>query len=161
MSQLKFDKHGNLQPYEISLITKEEFKYIFVRCFDDISTTRSELYALYEQFSNDFSTLFTDEFVHWINGSFSSNKDNPNDIDVVTLFEFTAELDRKADVLKQFTSKGYSKQSYSVDSYIVPVYDIRDPRYAITQELVQYWKDWFSYDRQRRKKGFIQINYPL
>ena len=77
------------------------------------------------------------------------------------MVEFTIELDKKSAILKRFTSKWYSKQNYNVDSYIIPVYDIRDPRYVITQEAVQYWKDWFLHDRLQRKKGFIQINYPL
>ncbi|MEY4904577.1 MAG: hypothetical protein RLZZ292_2392, partial [Bacteroidota bacterium] len=69
------------------------------------------------------------------------------------------ELEEKSAILQKFTSKGYSKQNYNIDSYLIPVYDIRDARYIYTQNSVQYWKEWFSHDRDQRKKGLIQLNY--
>jgi hypothetical protein len=89
-----------------------------------------------------------------------TNTLSPNDIDVATLVELTEQLELRSDILQKFTSKGYSKQNYNIDSYLIPVYDIRDSRYRFTQNSVQYWKDWFSHDRGRRKKGLIQLNYP-
>jgi hypothetical protein len=160
MPALKFDKYGNLEPYEISIISLKEFHDFFVLVYNESSNCHL-LFGLYTDFCLDFSSEFTTEFVHWIDGSFTTKKENPNDIDVAILVEYSDELNEKADILMKFTSKGYAKQNYSIDSYIIPVYDIRDSRYIYTQEAVQYWKNWFSFDRNQRKKGFIQINYPI
>ncbi len=158
MSSLSFDKHGNLVPYEISIISFEDFRQFFVMQFE-YSIARGILYELYVDFVKDFSSEFTPEFVHWIGGSFVTNKISPNDIDVVTLVEITEQLNLRIDILQKFTTKGYSKQNYNIDSYLIPVYDVRDSRYAYTRDSVQYWKDWFSHDRNKEEKGLIQLNY--
>jgi hypothetical protein len=152
MPALSFDKHGNLVPYEISIINFETFQQFFVAQFED-SIARGILCELYVDFVKDFSAEFTPEFVHWIGGSFVTNKLSPNDIDVITLAEVAGTFDPNDPVLKRFTTKGYSKQNYAVDSYIVPVYDTNDLKYFITKQAVIYWKNWLSHDRANRKKG--------
>ncbi|MEY4903428.1 MAG: hypothetical protein RLZZ292_1243, partial [Bacteroidota bacterium] len=64
----------------------KSFGVFFVEQFEN-SIARSILYELYLDFVKDFSAKFTPEFVHWIGGSFVTNKLNPNDIDVATLVE--------------------------------------------------------------------------
>jgi hypothetical protein len=158
MSSLSFDRYGNLVPYEISIIRFETFRQFFVKQFEH-SIARGVLYELYLEFVKDFGAEFTPEFVHWIGGSFVTQKLNPNDIDVVTLVEVSETFDINAPNVKKFTTKGYSKENYAVDSYMIPVYDTQDIKYFITQEAVIYWKNWLSHDREYRKKGFIQLNY--
>ncbi len=158
MSSLSFDKHGNLVPYEISIISFEDFRQFFVMQFE-YSIARGILYELYVDFVKDFSNEFTPEFVHWIGGSFVTNKISPNDIDVVTLAEVSRDFDINDPSLNKFTTKGYSKQNYAIDSYIVPVYDAKDLKYFITKQAAIYWKDWLSHDRANREKGLIQLNY--
>ena len=82
--ELTFDIRGNLMPYEKVRLTLSEFEELFVHSFDKQST-RYEIFENYSKFISDFKKEITPHFIQWVNGSFVSNKKNPNDIDFVTL----------------------------------------------------------------------------
>jgi len=75
-----FDIRGNLLPTQRVHLSFETFKATFVDSFE-LESTRHQIFENYCRFLDDFSTSITPKFTHWINGSFVSNRVNPNDID--------------------------------------------------------------------------------
>ncbi|MEM9885667.1 MAG: hypothetical protein AAF849_07235 [Bacteroidota bacterium] len=84
---LSFDIHGHLRPYKRIKVSSKEFKTQFVDPFNK-SSNRHELFQQYEHYTLDFQEQITNEFVHYINGSFVTKKYNPKDIDFVNLLDF-------------------------------------------------------------------------
>lgn len=155
---IKFDKHGNPTPPGIIDITIEEFESEFVVKFTN-SKTRKEIFEKYNSYISDFRKEICTNYNHWINGSYTTKKENPNDIDLAFFFEWTDEMNAKAEAIKPFCFEGGSKKKYLVDGYFVPVYPRDDPRYTVTEEWMKYWKNQFGYDRTHRPKAIFNINF--
>ena len=155
---VNFDKFGNPQPPGIKEIPLDEFKTVFVNGFPN-SKTRSPIFAGFERYNQDFKNQIYDKFVQWLNGSFTTSKENPNDIDLVNLVKVSDELIAKQGLLKLFLTTGGSKEKYLVDGYFVPIYDKDDPRYTVTEQQLAYWSDWFGHDREKRPKTLFEVNH--
>lgn len=155
---IEFDKNGNIQPSEIIPINEQEFKEIFVDNFSE-SETRTKIFNGFQRYLSDFKVQITPSFKNWCNGSFTTTKLNPNDIDLVNLVIFNEEINKKQKEIFKFLTQGGSKESYSVDGYFVPIYEESDPRYELTKNYVSYWRDWFGKDRLSRKKGIIELSF--
>lgn len=82
--KLKFDDWGNLLPYDILGISLHDFEENFV-----FNEHRKQLFEVYLQIIIDLKSIGIEHFTHWINGSFTTLKAFPNDIDVVTIVDFT------------------------------------------------------------------------
>jgi hypothetical protein len=154
---IEFDKYGNPMPPELIDMTIEEFKTIFVDKFKN-SQSRKKIFDKYNKYTLDFQTEIVQEFINWINGSYTTTKENPNDIDIVSLVVYSDELNLKMHLLKKFLTVGGSKIKYLVDGYFIPIYPENDPRYTITQNWINYWTNWFGKDRQGRPKGIIKLS---
>lgn len=63
-----------------------ELKEVFVNSFPN-SETQHTIFASYCQFVEDFTREICPVFTHWIDGSFITNKLNPNDMDFVVHVE--------------------------------------------------------------------------
>jgi hypothetical protein len=155
---INFDKYGNPQPSGIRKIPMEEFKTVFVKGFPN-SESRIPIFKDFENYNRDFKNQIYDKFVQWLNGSFTTSKENPNDIDLVNLVEYSDELNKKYSLLKDFLTVGGSKDKYLVDGYFVPIYKKDDPRYKATEEQLSYWADWFGHDREKRPKTLFEVNH--
>ena len=83
---LQFDKNGYIVPYETHQTTLDEFQQVFVDAFPE-SETRQRLFDNYLGWIFDFQRDIFPYFTQWINGSFVTQKLNPNDIDFVTFLE--------------------------------------------------------------------------
>ena len=81
-----FNYLGLLQPPEKMVMTLEEFEQVFVHSFPN-SQTREVIFENYRKFIDDFSELVSPQFIHWINGSFVTQKINPRDIDFVMIIK--------------------------------------------------------------------------
>lgn len=152
-----FDKFGNPQPGELINFPYTDFKVTFVDNFAS-STTRQLIIEGYERFLADFKSEIISKFNNWVNGSFTTTKVDPNDIDLVNLVNHTEELNAKSHLLLKFLTQGGSKEAYMVDSYFVPVYPASDPRYVITEQWINYWLEWFGHDREKRKKAIVVLS---
>lgn len=93
----------------------------------------------------------------WIDGSFVTNKMNPNDIDLVNILEFSGVLGKNNEKIKQFFAD-VAKTKYDVDAYLVFVYEENDNRFEDTFDSLLYWKDFFGSDKNNLPKGLIEIN---
>lgn len=155
---ITFDKNGNPQPEGIQEFQFSEFKTIFVENFNN-SISRKLIFEKYEEYISDFKNQIGNEFKNWVNGSYTTTKIEPNDIDIVNIVEHTEELNNKFDELQEFLTVGGSKEKYKVDGYFVPIYPIDDPRFAFTEQNLKYWANWFGHDRQNRPKALIELSF--
>lgn len=155
---ITFDIYGNAQPNGVLKLSYNNFKDIFVLDFDD-SKTRLTISKNYEKYLADFKKEINIAFKNWIGGSFISTKMNPNDIDVVNIFQYTDEINKNVQALIKFLNYGNSLESYMVDGYFVPIYPINDPRYALTEDALNYWSEWFGHDKENRPKTVIEISF--
>lgn len=150
---ISFDSNGNPQPTGINPISVHEFNTIFV-----FNVNRTMIYIQYQRYVSDFQNSIAKEFKHWIGGSFTTRKENPSDIDLVNLVNYSNELVTKHLTLLRFLTVGGSKVNYMVDGYFVPIYPKEDPRYIITEGWLKYWYSLFSHDKLNNSKGIIEIS---
>ena len=155
---ITFDIYGNPQPQGVANLSYNEFKDIFVIDFDK-SQTRLTISKKYEKYLIDFKSEITNNFKHWIGGSFITTKMNPNDIDIVSIFQYTDEINQKTQALLKFLNYGNSLENYMVDGYFVPIYPTNDPRYSLTIDALAYWSEWLGHDKENRPKTIIEISF--
>jgi hypothetical protein len=149
---LNFDSNGNIKPYEIIDIKIEDVKTNFVDKYPK-SKTRKDIFEGYIRYNNDFFSVVNASWYQLINGSYTTKKENPIDIDLVNFIDFSI-LSNK---LLPFLVENGSKDTYMVDGYLVPIVKENDPRYSIVKHNIDYWENWFGRDRQRNKKGVLKI----
>lgn len=77
---LIFNNHGFITPSGCLISNIEELRLEFVDKFPN-STTRQEIFSLFEDYIKDFKSEISNTFSILINGSFVTKKQNPNDID--------------------------------------------------------------------------------
>lgn len=154
---ITFDKNGNPQPEGILNYPYSEFKVTFVDNFGH-SKSRQLIFENYERYLSDFKLEIVSTFRNWVNGSFTTTKADPNDIDIVNIVNHSEELNQNTHLLAKFLTQGGSKDSYFVDGYFVPVYPTDDPRFAITEQSLTYWTHWFGHDRENRPKALIELS---
>ena len=154
---ITFDKNGNPQPNGILKYPYQEFKITFVDNFGK-SKTRKKIFENYERYISDFKNEIYPKLKNWINGSFTTTKIDPNDIDIVNIVNHSEELNKNYNLISKFLTVGGSKSNYMVDGYFIFVYPINDPRYAITEQQFDYWSNLFGHDRENRPKALLEIS---
>ena len=162
--ELNFDIRGNLKPYEVVEISMESFQKIFVNAFDEESI-RQELYENYNQYMKDLRGLITQDFFQLIDGSYTSTKKKPKDIDLVTVLDYRDYEENKAILEKGFTSLS-ARKKYKVDAYILVNYPENHKKHAFTKSDLLYWKNLFGKTKVNRakkqyEKGIIQLNFKV
>ena len=94
----------------------------------------------------------------WINGSFVTEKINPNDVDIV--LRMNAEIyERGTDEQRQTVDwlQMNLKDDYLCDSYCFMEYPQNHPNYRIGQCLYSYWMKQFGFSRGNEMKGIAVI----
>lgn len=149
---IEFDENGNLTN-NVKLTVKEIKKH-FVDSFNG-SETRKDIYNSYLCYAADLQKIVNEPFSQIVNGSYSTKKHNPNDIDLVNFIDSEI-CNENIDAITRFTTRYGSKNQYQVDGYIVPNYPKNDPRFQlVTQKRFDYWNDLFGSDRNGNQKGYI------
>lgn len=161
---LNFDIRGNLKPYEKIELDPIEFKTFFVDDFAGRSKTRETLFESYLAYLNAFREEVSTTFVHWIDGSFVSNKRNPGDIDLVTLLDYETYEKKEALIEDKYRGEKAQTKFGKIDAYFVKVYPKDHDRYFITEYDLVYWRSWFTETKKNRarkkfKKGFVEIRF--
>ncbi len=157
---LQFDENGHLTPITPIETTLDEFQQVFVDAFPR-STTRKRLFDNYLDWVFDFQRDIFGYFTQWIDGSFVTRKENPNDIDFVTFLDDEVYVLRNTK-LDRFWS--FSNESRGLDAYIMPEYKHNHPNFALLEERKKVWLDLFTSvraieDQPKLNKGFIQISF--
>ena len=87
----------------------------------------------------------------WIDGSFTTNKMDPNDIDLV-LFSPASVLNSLSSEKQQhfqvLTDRVTIKNHFGLDVLFCPAED---------QNLRSYWRGWYGFDRNERPKGIARV----
>jgi hypothetical protein len=153
-----FDKNGNLTPYEIVEYSLTEIECYFVDGFPN-SITRKNIYDGLVNYILDIGIYFSSSWSIWIDGSFITTKLNPEDIDIVNIFEWNETLNDNRGIFEDNFWADKSKKAYKVDANFMAVYSKNDSRYIDTIEMTAYWHSWFGKSRQPDKfpKGFIEL----
>jgi hypothetical protein len=155
-----FDEKGHLYPYEVIEMTMIEFEQEFVGNSDD-KAHRKRLFINYLRFIEDFRAAFGGRFFQWINGSFTTTKLLPGDIDLVSFIDYDHFV-KNAAVFNHFAMKG--KELYNVDAHFATTASWRHRYYQKCQDDERYWKNIFGFSRrdenlERHPKGIVKLKF--
>ncbi len=139
-------------------MTLEEFRQVFVVELED-HDRRNILLSKYLQFVNDLKKVFPNPFFQWIDGSFTTQKPFPGDIDVVSFIDYD-QIAKNAIAVLRFKNK--AKLLYEVDAHFAPTASWRHRFYERAVNDENYWKSLFGFSREnelfeRYPKGIIKI----
>jgi hypothetical protein len=139
--ELTFDQRGNLLPYKKIKLELDEFRFLFVEKFNN--SRRNQIFKSYQKFLFDFSTVVSGNFVQWIDGSFVTSKEHPNDIDFVTFINHEVFDSKEKLIHENFRLEG-ARKKYGVDAYTIRQYPENHAKYMLYQSDLVYWLNWFS-----------------
>lgn len=87
----------------------------------------------------------------WIDGSFTTRKTDPNDIDLV-LFSSATILNtlprEKQQLFQALTDRPTVKRNFGCDVLFCP---------SENQDLRSYWRGWYGFDRNEQPKGIVRV----
>lgn len=145
---------------------KTHYKPLFDAGFHDIDTTdlesifikpfdKQERRKFLIKHLNKYLEQLKDvgaKFEIWIDGSFSTDKEEPNDIDIA-IFHSEAEINGlhvdKKKLLKQLVEYHEEiKLRYYCDIYFIPDNDVATR---------SYWRGWFGFSRAEAPKGIPRL----
>jgi hypothetical protein len=125
------------------------------------STTRRPIFAGYQNYSSDFSERISDTWTQWIGGSFVTDKNDPEDIDLINLIPGDlVESEDRAKALRPFLNKYGSKERYLVHGQLALLFPEGHQHRPATLERIEYWLKWFGSDRNGVDKDIVQNEYP-
>jgi hypothetical protein len=151
---MQFDEFGNLIPYKIIEIDLGTFEQKFVW-----NEHRKMLFDEYVNLIVELKNLGINNFFQWINGSFVTQKEKPNDIDIVTFIDFRLH-EQKHQALQDLKRK-----FENLDTYYVKIYPQNHKLHKIYEIDRKEWIFQFSLSRKdtrtgkSKSKGFVQINF--
>ncbi len=151
-----FDGNGNL-PSGFHEWTFQDIKANLVDKFPS-SLTRGKIFNGYSRLRDVVITLKIQQVTHWIDGSFSTQKENPNDIDLLTIIPaavLNAVPPALLPMIRATVAGPASKTAYHCDSYLLAEYPQGDPYYEWYRKLRKYWYGEFGLDRQDHPKGIV------
>ncbi len=155
---MTFDQYGNLTPYAIIETNLSTIEEVFVKEFPE-SATRSAIFAEYLAYLNQLKSIIGETgFYQWIDGSFTTLKLAPNDIDLVTFVDFRVYQSHE----KQFEElrKIRFQRENKIDGYFVKTYpEEHQQRHLFEFDRLQWYFDFGQSFVNKRDKGIIQINF--
>jgi hypothetical protein len=147
----QFDIRGNLQaPPDFIDITWTDFKTYFVTNYP-MGSTRTHIFEEFELFVNAVKQLWGKSFVLWIDGSFCSQKSNPNDIDVLIEVQFGGE-ETEIVALQQMVRQFRIERQTLVDCYVLVVYAKDHTLHSWYKSDYIYWLNQWGLTQPNRKK---------
>lgn len=95
----------------------------------------------------------------WVNGSFLTHKEHPNDSDIVVKVDAEM-LDNGTEAQRQVFEWIQSdlKTEHLCDSYIMPIYPEGDPQKVLNDYHIAFWFRQFGFSRGKEYKGIAVIN---
>ena len=153
---LNFNSNGYLEPFEAIEIDFEGAQRLLVW-----NEHRAYIWSNFEVFIEDLCIILASSFSVWLNGSFATQKANPNDLDCVIFVDFEV-YEANISKLLQLKMK-YKKMQ--IDSYFVAICKVGHKRNNI-YELDK--KEWFSLFTATKRdidtgkcysKGFLELKF--
>jgi predicted nucleotidyltransferase len=161
---VRFDLRGHLTPYtlqNIDLATVDEF---FVKPFEQTSTTRKKLFANLKNYVDILEKEVASDFELWLNGSFATQKTNPNDIDILLIVPEETYRRHKTNI-DQFIGDAID-DNLKLDVYLLLELTKTHPQYNLFVADKAYWLHQFGYSRPNKQhkqhpKGIIQLCFSF
>ncbi len=158
--ELQFDEHGLITPKKIIELSLVDFERIFVKERTE-TVHRQKIFEEYLRHNEQIQKEIGPILFQFLNGSFTTLKAKPNDIDVVSFIDyrvFRGQEQNISSLMEAWKAKG------SVDGYISARSYPGHPHFILTQLNYEYWKDLFTQtkpnnENQRFLKGLIKINF--
>ncbi len=156
-----FDEHGFITPYEIVEISLKEFEEIFVNSREE-RHYRGDLFRNYLEYLEAIKNIIGQEFFQLVNGSFTTLKLKPKDIDFVTFVDYRV-LRNCEDAVNALTESG--KERFGLDGFFAPHSKPGHSYFMHAQLIFEYWRNLFSFTRSDDKghflpKGVIKMTFP-
>lgn len=121
------------------------------------STTRPAIWEGFAELQACFATLgLTVE--HWVDGSFTTTKPDPNDIDVANFFdadEIEAIPDEREALFRAYVGGKVTQRICRCDSYFAVKVPEDHPLRDDFETAYNYWLEKFGTDRNDVPKGFV------
>jgi hypothetical protein len=130
------------------------FEKTFVSPYS-FSSSRRMIFNDYLRYSKKFAEEYCYQWIQWIDGSFITDKLNPNDIDVVNFIQYSEALEKRKNDFNQFKRKFGSIANYQTDGFLVILDNIA--RKNVNQNEINYWQKIFSTTRNNERKVFFEI----
>ncbi len=157
---LSFDKRGNLQPPQKTVLDIPTFESHFVDKFK-ISNTRKRLWENFKEFSKKIQREVAPQFSVWVDGSFVSLKIDPRDLDAVFWLDLKF-AESKMEILDNHFFTKNIKSRLGLDVF----YGIEYPenhKLRFFNEMNQvYWAEIYGHTPcdsvgNQLEKGFIEL----
>lgn len=158
----EFNDDGNLNGGIIKGVSLDKLREVFVNEFPDSKTRKRNFEGLIE-YIDFFEAIGIYSYISkvWLDGSFLTNKLNPNDIDLVVLFnpingsKVNHFFDHIANSARTMGLSLYCDPYFSIDHELIP------PNHEQTKRQLEYqntyWLGMFGFDRNGKNKGIIEI----
>lgn len=134
-------------------ITLEQLDEFFVLPFEN-NTRRQYLTERFKIFIEKFLEIGIPSEI-WIDGSYSTHKPEPGDIDIVFFYNPVdaniLNLEKKA-LIKELFDRNLSKIRYGCEVFFIP---------SDNHNLRSYWRGWFGFCREEKPKGIARIIYGI
>lgn len=146
-------EYKSLLPAGIHDVALSDVDNHFLSSFPS-SKTRKNLISGLTQFTLALSQ-FGIRYELWIDGSFTTEKLDPNDIDLVVFLssqEVNSLSGNQQTTLAQLLDRHTAKQNFGCDAFVSFIED---------QDHRSYWRGWFGYDRNENPKGIARIAVGL
>ena len=142
-------KNTPLFPPGLHPVTEGELDNHFLQAFA-ASQTRPALIAGLRAFLASLKRVGV-AFEVWLDGSFCTEKLNPNDVDIV-VFADEHQLNRLDPGIQQYLSALLDRPNTKVKFGC-------DVLFAVASDLDarSYWRGWYGFDRSEQPKGIVQI----
>lgn len=139
----------------LHMSSMQELKEVFVKQFTT-SQTREEIYNNFLEWKTELEKKYR-IYEIWVDGSFATNKINPNDIDIVVF----AYLENNQELFHQWNS---IRNKDKIDAYLT-IAVCEENKKILTPKLFyemvnqrNYWRGQFGFDRNDLPKGIIVLN---
>ena len=157
---IQFDEHGYLFPHEIIEISLADFERYFVADLPD-KERRNEIFETYSQYLSELIEVVGKDFFQLVNGSFTTKKELPRDIDLTTFVDYRICRDCEDGII-QIGDKWENKRL--IDCYIIPLSYQGHPRFIQSQLAYEYWRSLYSLSKPNEighacPKGLLKINF--
>jgi hypothetical protein len=148
---VEFNSEGFLEP-GLHSYTYIDFKEQFLESFTT-SYTRGKIFPKMFLWLSEINKILEPAEI-WCDGSYTTLKNDPNDIDIVIFFD-KIKLDENK--YKSFEKLRSISKSYLCDAYLGIINNINATGQDINNR--NYWRGQFGFDRNDRPKGIVVLDW--
>lgn len=157
---IQFDEHGLITPKEIIALSLEDFERIFVKEQQE-KVHRQKIFDQYLRHNEQIQKEIGAILFQFVNGSFTTLKTKPKDIDVVSFIDYRIYFRKETEVK---LLKERFQENQKLDAYLIYRSYPGHPQFIHAQFMYEYWAALFRRTREddfgnRHSKGLIKINF--